>query len=380
VRIGIDATAMPLQRTGAGNYIHHLVRGLARIDRANEYVVFVGSGHIERLAVDAANVCVVPRDFRNRVLRLAWEQLGLPGEVRAHRLDVLHSPHYTVPLRGGGAASVVTFHDFTFLLYPELHEPAKRVFFPAMMRQSARRATHLISDSNSTRTDLIQRWGIPGERITTVPLAAESRYQPARPQQVAEVCARYGVRPDGYLLYVGTLEPRKQVDRLVEAFALATPSLSGLELVVAGKRGWMYDRIFARVSALGLECRVRFPGYVPDEDLPALYGGATAFVYPSRYEGFGLPVLEAMSCGVPVITTDVSSMPEVAGDAALLVRPDSVDELAGALRRVAQDPALREELRAKGLRRAQAFSWDRCARETLAVYQLAHARRNGGSG
>jgi glycosyltransferase involved in cell wall biosynthesis len=370
VRIGIDATALPHQLTGAGNYVFQLISALARSDRTNEYLVFTTSHQAEALGVEREGFRVVRRDFPGRGMRLAWEQVGLPGLVRRHKLDLLHSPHYTMPLKHS-ARSVVTFHDLTFVLYPELHQPAKRIFFPAMMRWSARHAQRIITVSESTRSDLVRTFGVSPNRVTTVLSAADTDYRPAAPALVADVSARYGLRPGGYLLYVGVLEPRKCLDQLVEAFGRIAPAADGLELIIAGKRGWMYDQIFGQVAALGLENRVRFPGYVPRADLPALYSGARAFVYPSRYEGFGLPVLEAMSCGTPVVTTNVSSMPEVAGDGALLVDPDDVAGLAAALARIVHDASLRQELSARGQARARTFSWERCARDTIKVYQEA---------
>jgi glycosyltransferase involved in cell wall biosynthesis len=370
MRIGIDATAIPLQRAGAGNYIFNLIRTLPRVDRSNEYVVFGKAAHEAELGVNWPNFRFVRQEFAGRGLRLAWEQLGLPRQVRAHRLDVLHSPHYTMPLRHP-ARSVVTFCDMTFLLHPDLHQAVKRVFFPAMMRLSARRADRLIAISESTRGDLVRMWGVDRARIAAIPLAAEAGYRPRSPEEIAEICGRHAVHPGSYVLYVGVLEPRKNVDRLVEAFGRVAKELPGIDLVIAGRRGWMYDQIFAQVEALGLHDRVRFTGYVANEDLPALYGGARVFAYPSKYEGFGLPVLEAMSCGTPVVTTNVSSMPEVAGDAAILVEPDDVTGLAAALLRVSGDHVLRDELACRGLARARAFSWERCARETIAVYEAA---------
>jgi glycosyltransferase involved in cell wall biosynthesis len=356
MRIGIDATAVPLQRTGAGNYILNLVQALARMDRSNEYVVFGKAAHEAELSLEGPNFRFVGRDFAGRGVRLAWEQFGLPRQVRSHRLDVLHSPHYTMPLRHQ-ARSVVTFCDMTFLLHPDLHQAVKRVFFPAMMRLSARRADRLIAISESTRDDLVRLWGVECSRIATIPLAADAKYRPSSPEAIAETCRRHGLNPGDYVLYVGMLEPRKNVNRLVEAFGKAAKDLPGVDLVIVGRRGWMYDEIFAQVEALSLQQRVRFTGYVASEDLPALYGGARLFAYPSKYEGFGLPVLEAMSCGTPVVTTNVSSMPEVAGDAAVLVEPDDVIGLAAALVRVAGDHALRDDLDCRGLARANAFSW-----------------------
>jgi len=370
MRVGIDATAVPMQRTGAGNYIVNLVRTVGQVDTANEYVVFGQSAHESDLSPNGGlpNVRFIRQDFPGRAARLAWEQVGLPRQVRALRLDVLHSPHYTMPLRHS-ARSVVTFCDMTFVLHPDLHERVKRIFFPTMMRLSASRADRLIAISERTRDDLVLMWGVDRSKVAAIPLAADAEFRPRSREEIAEACGRYGLRPGGYILYVGMLEPRKNVDRLVEAFGTVANQLSDVDLVIAGRRGWMYDEIFSRVEALGLRDRVRFTGYVPNQDLPALYGGARLFAYPSRYEGFGLPVLEAMSCGAPVVTTNVSAMPEVAGDAAILVAPDDVAGLAAGLLRVSSDHALRDDLRCRGLARAKTFSWERCARETIAVYE-----------
>jgi glycosyltransferase involved in cell wall biosynthesis len=378
VRIGIDATALPLQKTGVANYVFGLVRGLGTVDADNGYVVYAKPVHIAEMAVNRPNFRFVPIAFPARGLRLAWEQTGLPRRVREDGLDVLHSPHYTMPLRHP-AGAVVTFCDMTFLLHPELHQPIKRAFFPAMMRWSARHADQLITISESTRDDLSRMWDVDPARVTPVPLAAGNEYRPAAPDDVAIVCARHGLQPGGYILYVGVLEPRKNVDRLVAAFGRAVNRLGNLELVIAGKRGWMYDQIFAQVQKLGLEGRVRFTGYVAQEELPALYSGARIFAYPSRYEGFGLPVLEAMRCGVPVVTTNVSSMPEVVGDAALLVSPEDEAALAEALIRLATNVELAASLGGRGRERAALFSWERCARETLQVYERAVADREGRS-
>jgi glycosyltransferase involved in cell wall biosynthesis len=377
VRFGIDATALPLQRTGVANYIFGLLGGLAATDRDNSYTVFAKPVHIPEFGIDQPNFEVVPVDLRARGLRLAWEQTGLPRQARSRGLDVLHSPHYTMPLRHA-TRSVVTFCDMTFLLHPELHQPVKRVFFPAMMRWSARHADRLITISESTRADLVRLWNVEPGRVTAVPLAAGDEYRPVSGQQVAAACERHGLRAGHYILYVGVLEPRKNIDRLVAAFGRVADRLGDLDLVIAGKQGWMYDRIFEQVTALGLAERVRFTGYVAQGDLPGLYGGARVFAYPSRYEGFGLPVLEAMRCGVPVVTTNVSSMPEVAGQGALLVDPDDVNGLAEALARLVEDTELAQTLACRGRQQAARFSWERCAVETRGVYE--QAARNGRQG
>jgi glycosyltransferase involved in cell wall biosynthesis len=368
MRIAFDATAIPANRTGAGNYIFNLVRALAEIDSHNEYMVFAKPEHVAEFGITQPNVHFSAVDLASRPLRLAWEQVGLPLRLRQLRVDLLHSPHYTMPLPKT-CRSVVTFCDMTFHLLPEMHSRLKQIFFRRMMRWSADHADKLIAISESTRRDVMRLLNVAPQRILSIPLAASPDYRPLPADRVADVCARYALTPGRYIAYVGVLEPRKNLPLLIEAYAALAAEFPELPLVIAGKKGWMYDEIFRRLTELGIAERVRFLGYVPDADLIPLYNGARVFVYPSRYEGFGLPVLEAMQCGTPVITTNVSSMPEVAEDAALLIAPDDVAGLTGALRRVLTDDRLAQDLGQRGRARAAIFSWQRCARETLQVYQ-----------
>ncbi len=368
MRIAFDATAIPANRTGAGNYIFNLVQALARIDAQNEYYIFAKPDHIDEFGIDQPNFRFQSVDLSSRPLRLAWEQFGLPFGLKRLGVDVLHSPHYTMPIPKT-CKSVVTFCDMTFHLLPDMHSLLKRIFFRRMMRWSARHADRLIAISESTRRDVMRLLNVAPQRILSIPLAASSDYCALPAEHVAETCTRYGLTPGTYIYYVGVLEPRKNVPLLLEAYAALAAEFPDVPLVIAGKKGWMYDEIFRRVTALGLEQQVRFLGYIPDSDLAPLYNGARVFVYPSRYEGFGLPVLEAMQCGTPVITTNVSSMPEVAEDAALLVAPDDRAGLTSALRRVLTDDTLARDLAQRGRARATNFSWQRCARETLQVYQ-----------
>jgi glycosyltransferase involved in cell wall biosynthesis len=368
MRIGFDATAIPANRTGAGNYIFNLVQALARIDSHNQYMIFAKPSHIGEFGIDQPNFHFTGVNLSARPQRLAWEQASLPLRIKQLGLDVLHSPHYTMPLPKT-CKSVVTFCDMTFHLLPEMHSRLKRVFFQRMMRWSASHADKLIAISESTRHDVIRLLNVAPEQIVTIPLAASPDYRALPANCVAEVCTRYELMPGRYIAYVGVLEPRKNVPLLIEGYAALAAEFPDIPLVIAGKKGWMYDEIFQRLTALGLEQRVRFLGYVPDADLTPLYNGARVFVYPSRYEGFGLPVLEAMQCGTPVITTNVSSMPEVAEDAALLVAPDDLAGLVVALRRVLTDDILARDLGQRGQKRSATFSWERCAQETLQVYQ-----------
>jgi glycosyltransferase involved in cell wall biosynthesis len=280
----------------------------------------------------------------------------------------MHTPVMLVPA-SPAMPLVVTVHDMTAWLFPDLHTKRTAWLTRLAFRAAQRRGAFFLADSESTAGDLMRIGQVPRDRVAVVPLAADARF---RPVDGSAVLTRLGLdRP--YLLYVGTLEPRKGIESLLDAFAQLVDV--DVRLVIAGKRGWMFEALDAKVASLGLTSRVTFTGFVPDEDLPALISGALAFVYPSVYEGFGLPVLEAMQCGTPVISSDVSSLPEVAGDAALLVTPGDVHGLARAMRQVLSELGLREELRGRGFAQAAKFSWRRTAALTAEAYHHVLARR-----
>jgi glycosyltransferase involved in cell wall biosynthesis len=277
-------------------------------------------------------------------------------------------------------ASLVTVHDLGYLHFPQAHPWQQRFYLDLSTRWSVRVSAHVLADSAATKADLVARYGTPPDKVTVAYPGRDETMSPVLdPAEIEAVKARHGIVGD-YFLYVGTLQPRKNLARLVKAFAALKPDASPAPaerrtlLVLAGKRGWLYDDLFKLVSRLGLDGRVLFPGYVPDEDKAALMGGALAFVFPSLYEGFGLPVLEAQACGCPVITSTTSSLPEVAGDGALLVDPRDTRAIAMAMERVASDLALREGLIERGLAHVRQFSWTACARIVLgAVEQSARS-------
>ena len=381
MRIGIDATALPPRPVGAGNYIIHFTRALAQQTATehpdSELVIFVQNARQSLLAIEpSARVNVVSLPDQSPLRRLAWEQMALPGLIRHYRLDLLHSLHYTMP----GLAPcpvIVTFHDMTFFLFPHLHILPKRIFFQNMIRFSARRAAALLAVSESTRQDSIRLLGLTPERITTTPLGVTSGFTPVRDRaRLDVVCQKYRL-PERFVLYVGLLEPRKNLPALLRAFGQISDRFPGHQLVLVGRQGWMVEQVFELVESLGLKERVCFTGYVESEDLPALYSLADVFVYPTFYEGFGLPVLEAMACGAPVITSRVSSLPEIAGDAGVLLDPEDETQLAGALERLLRDPAERVQRAARGLELARAFTWDRTARLTWPVYDRIFSKIRG---
>jgi glycosyltransferase involved in cell wall biosynthesis len=376
MRIGFDATALPAEPVGAGRYIIRLVRSLAAIVAENELFVFVQDSRralIDAPALEKVQWIETPEISPAR--RLVWEQTTLPRLARRSGLDLLHSPHYTRPL-GLSCASVVTFHDMTFFLYPQLHTRSKRLFFPWMMRMSARLADAIIADSESTRRDALKILSIPEEKIFTVPLGIGEEFHRITDMHLLEDCRRRYNLPQTFFLYVGLVEPRKNLPLLLNAYARLAQQEEPPMLVVVGRFGWMVEDVLRQVEALQLQDRVLFTGYIPDQDLPLVYNLAQTLLYPSRYEGYGFPPLEAMACGTPVITTAVSAMRDQVGDAGLLIPPQDEQALFEAMRRLSRDPSLRRALAVQGQQQAEKYTWNQTALKTLQVYQrVAQSRR-----
>ena len=365
MRIGFDASRLSVsQRTGTEHYTWELLRALGAIDRHNRYLLYT-NGRPAALPPLPPNYSVRPIPFPR-----LWTHLRLSAEMLLHPPDVLFVPAHVLPLWSPQRA-VVTIHDLGYLHYPEAHPPAQQLYLRLSTLWNARRATHILAVSEATRRDIVRYCGVPESKISVVYHGVGERFRPvADPRRLQQVLDRYGVRPP-YLLYVGTIQPRKNLERLIEAFArfLARQGATAPGLVIAGKRGWMTEAIERRAQELGIADRVRFIGYVAGGDLPALVGGALAYLLPSLYEGFGMPVLEAQACGTPVLASAVSSLPEVAGDAALLVDPLDVDAIAAGIEQLVVDPSLRSRLRDRGLQHVSGWTWERTARETLAVLE-----------
>jgi len=371
VRIAIDATSVPHQRVGAGTYIYNLVRALAQVDNDNRYFVFAKPETFEECLPTAPRFHLVPVRLPWRLARMAWEQAVLPLHLRRLGVDVLHSPHYTTTVVSGGWRRVVTFHDVTFFLLPERYPPLRGAYFRAASRAGARLADLVVAVSKTVKADVECHLRLPPERVRVVPLAAAPSFHPlGDAARTTAVRTKYGL-PERFILNVGALEPGKNQATLVRAFHRLKRQDSEQGLVIAGPPAWRYERLFRLVDDLGLAGQVRFLGYVPAEDLVALYNLADLFVFPSLYEGFGLPPLEAMACGLPVVASTAPALREVLDDAALLVHPQDVVALAEAMAAALRDEPLRSRLRQAGLRRAAQFSWERTARETVAVYDEA---------
>ena len=369
MRIGIDATALPPQPVGAGNYIIQLIRALAADDIDRQLVIFAQEKGPEliNLPSDSSIEWRIVQDS-SPGSRLIWEQTVLPSLASKTKIDLLHSLHYTKPLRLI-CASVVTFHDMTYYLYPQLHTWTRRMIFPTAMRLSSKQADAIIAVSESTRKDVIRLLQIDPEKIYTTHLGVDPTFRVISDIESRERAATDYRLPEKFILYLGTIEPRKNLPVLIRAYKQLVESGTEHKLFLVGKYGWMYKEVLNLVNELDIEDMVYFTGYVPQEDLPLVYNLASLFVYPTIYEGFGLPALEAMACGVPVITSKIASLPEIVGDAGILIPVDDADALYSAMKRILQDQVLREKLIQDGLVRSKSFSWKRTAQLTHQVYQ-----------
>jgi glycosyltransferase involved in cell wall biosynthesis len=378
VHVVLDARYLSRLQSGVGHYTQRLVGGLAAIDHQNRYTcIVVPDGRA--LAVSQPNVgwCRTRVSFENHLIGDLWLLGYLPLRLRALRADVYHGPAVFLPLVKLGYRTVVTIHDLVSFLFPETVPRKYSLYMRLMTRLAVRSADRIIAVSGATKADLQRVLRVPDARVVVIHEAVAPQFGvPPAPEAVETVVRRHGIRRP-YCLFVGNLEPRKNLRRLIEAFALARArGVTGYQLVLAGTPAWLYGGIFGAVEAHGLGADVAFTGYVPPADLPALYAGAACFVFPSLYEGFGLPVLEAMAAGTAVVASRTGAIPEVAGDAALLIDPTRPAEIADALATVLGDATLRERLIAAGRARAQGFTWEAVARQTLAVYAAVH----GGGG
>lgn len=380
MRIAIDGHPLIPPRAGIGQYTYHLIRALARLEPAHQYIVMyprlTRTLRTREVPVFAEKCVRVVSEGRLRFLvfrarRKLRRKLGLTPAVERSLgpYDVYHATNYVFTHSVKRARRVVTIHDMTLMLFPEWHPRARVSSMASEIARSLEIADHVLADSASTRDDIVKHFSIRPERISVVPLAAAQSFKPLPATEVQQVLSDWGLVPDAYLLFMGTIEPRKNLLRLLQAAELAGNRAG--PLVLAGADGWRSDEVALRIQSLRRAGRLTYLGYVPDEARPALINGARGFVYPSLYEGFGLPVLEAMACGVPVLASNVSSLPEVVGDAGLMVEPGDVDAIAQGMVRLWEDETLRRELSARGLRQAAAFSWEKTARQTLKAYDRA---------
>lgn len=380
LRIGIDFTSASRERAGIGRYARELIRALSRLDHTNRYVLFVPcDAHADLLHFAwSPNFTIRRAPLTERYLAALWHRarVPLPIEVFIGAVDVFYSPDFLLPPTFA-ARKLVTVHDLSYVRVPECFPAPLLKYLNRAVPPSLARADVILADAVSTQNDLVEVYRLSREKIRVLYSGVESRFGPDVSNE-SRARVRALTRGKPYVLSVGTLQPRKNYTRLIRAFARlvgnpqSLPPNSALrehlQLVIAGGRGWMYEEIFETVSRLNLQDRVLLLDFVADEDLPALYAEALLFVYPSLYEGFGLPVAEAMACGTPVVCSNTSSLPEVAGDAALYFDPRDVDDIARTLHRALTDTTLRDTLHARGFAQVKPFTWDNAARALLAYW------------
>lgn len=361
IHIGIDSRLTYYRTGGTATYIRELVRALHALDDQNRYTIF-------RSRKDKSPDTV---GFHQAHLwtpsHHKWERLSLSVELLPHRLDVFHSPDF-IPPQYGAHRHVITVHDLTFLHYPEYLTADSRRYYNDQIQWAAEHADHILTVSESAKNDLIRMLNVSPEKITIQPHGVDHQhYRPMDQSRLTEILTRFGVTP-GYFLFVGTIEPRKNLDHLLTAYAaLRTQSSTVPDLILIGKRGWLADALIERI---GHSVNVRWLDTVTDADLPAFYNGARALVLPSFYEGFGLPILEAMACGTLPVVSDRSSLPEVAGDVGLRLQPEEPASITQALHAVLDaDPDWLQAQREAALARAATFTWEHSARIARDVYQ-----------
>jgi glycosyltransferase involved in cell wall biosynthesis len=363
MRIGIDARLTYYSQAGISRYIQHLVHQLPRLDPTIDWTIIQSRKDsrtlVKGLRVNAWTPC------HHRL-----ERWTLGGELLRHRLNLLHSPDF-IPPAFGAQRVVITVHDLSFVHFSRYLAPEALRYYAGQIEWAIGRADHILADSNQTREDLVHLLGALPDKVTTVYLAADERFRPlSTPADQMPALQRYDLSP-GYILFVGTLEPRKNIPTLLAAYRrLLDRSGTRVPLVLVGKRGWSADDIFETLETLQLGRQVRIiDDCAGQEPLVQLYNGAGVLVLPSFYEGFGLPVLEAMACGTPVVAAHRGSLPEIVGDAGLLINPEDADGLASAIERVLEDDRLRSDLIRRGYAHASRFTWAETARQTLRVYR-----------
>lgn len=364
MRIGIDARLVFYNRAGIGQYILQLAKALTSLEFKEDTFLLLQSRKDKSTIVE--NNGFIRKSLwtpsHNR-----FEQTALSFEISRLGLDLLHSPDFIPPFKRN-YKSVITIHDLAFLLYPHFLTKESARYY-GQIDQAWRKTDHIIAVSETTKADSIKMLGVPEKKITVIHEAANPIYRPLPKEQVQPVVkSKYKLDP-GFILFVSTIEPRKNLPGLLRAYRRLRDDYKREELLVlAGSKGWLWEEVYETVDKLDLESHVVFLGRVPSEDLLYLYNAASLLVHPSFYEGFGLTPLEAITCGAPVIASNISSIPEVVGDAALLTDPNDIDGLTVAIWRLLTEEELRKDLICKGLKRAKKFSWLEAARKTLEVY------------
>ena len=377
-RIGIDVTSALTQGGGIGRYTRELLHALVAQNDHQKRQLHLFSAKITN-ELPVANplpthpqVSYTPALLDERWLYRLWYRARIPVPVQwmMGQVDLFHSPDFVLPPVAAGIPTVLTVHDLSFAHYPEVYTPALVSYLNKVVPWSVTRASHILADSEATKEDLVKLWHVPTQKITVLYSGVNERFRPiADPLTQQQMRERYGLGERPYILSVGTVQPRKNYQLLIRAFAQVAAVLPH-NLVIAGGKGWLYDDILAEVKQQGLDGRVIFTGFVDDDDLPTLYSASSLYAFPSLYEGFGLPLLEAMACGIPVINASTSCLPEVAGQATLQIDPQDEQGWGQGMISVLQDETRRAAMISEGFVQVKKFGWTRAAQQLLGVYDM----------
>ncbi|RTY83465.1 glycosyltransferase family 1 protein [Flavobacterium sp. LS1P28] len=374
MKILIDFTQIPIKKVGVGIYAMSLLREISKIKCDNTYFIVVLNDDTEVLELLNSNsekfkILYVNKIFRKLILRFLVEQFYLPILILKNKIDVIHSLHYSFPLIPIKVKKIVTLHDMTFFLYPEFHKKFYVIFFRTIIRASIKGCYRIICVSQSTKEDVIRIFNLQENiknKLVVIPLGTNFSLNTYNKIET-NILTTYNLFAKKYLLFIGTIEPRKNIKSIIEAYS-NLPEIC-LDLVIVGKKGWHYDDVFEKVKELKLEHRIKFTDFVTENEKKQLIFNSYLFIYPSFYEGFGIPLLEAMSFGIPCITSDISSMPEVAGNAAILINPNNVEEISNAIfLLINNNNNIYQSFVKKSLLQAEKFTWEKMASNTMKIY------------
>lgn len=369
MNILIDFTQIPVNKVGVGVYALNTFPLIIKSDLSNNYILLVQDDDKD-FALSGINVKIINVKsslFRYFPIRMLLEQFYIPYLVKKENIDIIHSLHYSFPLIHFGAKRVITIHDLTFFIYPQLHTFVKRYYFRWFIKRAAMTNNSLICVSQSTCDDLRKYVSSINSSSYVIPLAANVKHLQI---DFTKITTMYSL-PEEYILFIGTLEPRKNIEGLIRAYAKIANSTK-VDLLIIGKKGWFYEEIFRLIREMKLEYRIRFLGFVEDKDKVTILSHAKVFIYPSFYEGFGLPVLEALSLGIPTITSNISSLPEVGEEAVIYINPYDIEDISENLKLLLDDKAMRESLSKQGLSQAAKFTWEITSNKTLIVYKKTY--------
>ncbi len=369
--IAIDYTPAYQQGAGIGRYVRELINALAQLDHHTDYRLFVAGAKQADLGEPfGANFTWKPTSISSKWLARLWHraQLPLPINTFVGKVDLYHATDFVLPPLSKGIKSVLTVHDLSFVRVPESASPKLKQYLDDIVPRSIQRADHILADSQATKDDMIDLYNTPADKISVLLSGVDARFQSSH-QPLATLASKYNFPLKPYVLCVGTVQPRKNYERVITACRSLLDAGLDFNLLIAGGKGWLDAPIYDTINALNMGEKVHFLGFVDDDDLPSLYTHARCLAFPSLYEGFGLPILESMACGTPVLTSNISSLPEVAGDVAITLDPYDVNAISQGLKRLILNSPERDQRIVNGLNHVKQFTWRRSAEQLLAIYQ-----------